>query len=101
MSKKKSSAKPAKKQAPSKIAVEDALEETRAVLEYAEAINTLIENVVTDKYDCPEATEEQRKQVEVLAASQRETLDHLDAVSKKALDAVQASAAPAAAGGQR
>ncbi len=75
-----------------KILVEDYLRETREVLEYAEAINTLIKIVVTEQHETPEATEEQRKQVEVLSESQREILARLNDLTKKALGATQVTA---------
>ncbi len=94
MDKKKSTAHPDPTQALPRIPVEDCLREIREVLEYAEAINTLIKIVVTEQRETPEATEEQRKQVEVLSESQREILARLNDLTKKALVAVP-SPAPA------
>ena len=95
MDKKKSTAKPSPTQALPEIHVDDYLRETREVLEYAEAINTLIKIVVSEQHETPEATEEQRKQVEVLSESQHEILARLNDLTKKALGAVP-SPAPAA-----
>ncbi len=92
MSTTKRNPKPDPTQALPKIHVEDYLREIRQVLEYAEAINTLIKIVATEQHEIPEATEEQRKQVEVLSESQREILARLNDLTKKALDTTQVNA---------
>ena len=76
----KRTANPGPTQTLPKLHVDDYLRETREVLEYAEAINTLIKIVVSEQHETPEATEEQRKQVEVLSESQREILARLKAL---------------------
>ncbi len=79
--------------------MEDYLREAREVLEYAEAVNTLIKIAATGQPETPEGTEEQQRQIELLSESQCEILARLSNVAKKALGSARALVAQPAEGG--
>jgi cupin superfamily acireductone dioxygenase involved in methionine salvage len=90
-------AKPALTQAPAlQTLMQDTLKHIQEIAEYVAAINRLSVTVSTETYDCVEATEEQRKQLEILAEVQEEHVHYLEEATKKAFGLL--SAAPAAGG---